>query len=134
MSNTVTQYVQEDAQMLTQQSTICGKYHGKTGYLLGNIDKGIGESVGTGYCVNDVQMMQTIESQMMTSCGSHTKRLQKSITQMNHTKKSHKMIMKGKVTSCPRMEMMNDAFRCSRATQVCMEDLRLVNLTEKCPS
>ena len=26
-TNTVTQYVQEDAQMLTQQSMICGKYH-----------------------------------------------------------------------------------------------------------
>ena len=29
-----------------------------------------------------------------------------------------------------RMEIMNDAFGCSRATQVCMEYLRLVNLTE----
>ena len=68
---------------------------------------------------------------MMTSCGSHTKRLQKSIAQMNHTNKLHKMITKDKMTSCPRMEMMNDAFGCSRATQVCMEDLRLVNLTKK---
>ena len=32
------------------------------------------------------------------------------------------------------MEMANDAFGCSRATQVHMEDLRLVNLTEICPS
>ena len=32
--------------------------------------------------------------------------------------------------SHPRMEMSNNAFGCSRATQVCMEDLRLVNLTE----
>ena len=120
--------------MLMQQSTIHGKYHGITGYLLGNIDVGIGDFAGMGYCVNNVQMTQTIESQMMTSCGSHTKRLQKSITQMNRTSKSHKMIMKDKMTSCPRMEMMNDAFRCSRATQVCMEDLRLVNLTEKRPS
>ena len=44
---------------------------------------------------------------------------------MNHTKQDD-------VT--PRMEMMNDAFGCSRATQVQMEDLRLVNLTEICPS
>ena len=36
--------------------------------------------------------------------------------------------------SHPRMEMMNDAFGCSRATQVHMEDLRLVNLTEKHPN
>ena len=55
-----------------------------------------------GYCVDDVQMMQTVESQLMTS---------------------H-----------PRIEMSNDAFRCSRATQVHIEDLRLVNITEFCPS
>ena len=59
--------------MLTQQSMICGKYHGKTGYLLENVDTGIGEFVGTGYHVDDVQMMQSIELQLMTSCGSHTK-------------------------------------------------------------
>ena len=40
------------------------------------------------------------------------------------------MIMQDKMMSCPRMEMMNNAFGCSRATQVHMEDLRLVNLTE----
>ena len=38
------------------------------------------------------------------------------------------------MTSHPTIEMMNDAFRCSRATQVHMEDLGLVNLTEICPS
>ena len=32
--------------------------------------------------------------------------------------------------SWPRMEISNDTFGCSRATQVRMEDLRLVNLTE----
>ena len=32
------------------------------------------------------------------------------------------------------MEMTNDAFGCSRATQVHMEHLRLVNLAEICPS
>ena len=36
--------------------------------------------------------------------------------------------------SRPGMEMTNDAFGCSRATQVHMEDLRLVNLTEIRPS
>ena len=35
--------------------------------------------------------------------------------------------------SHPRMEMKNDAFGCSRATQVHMEDLRLVNQAEKRP-
>ena len=38
------------------------------------------------------------------------------------------------MTSDPGMEMMNDAFGCSRATQAHMEDLRLVNLTEIRPS
>ena len=43
--------------MLTQQSTVHGKYHMKTGYLLGNVDAGIQEFVGMRYCVTDVQMM-----------------------------------------------------------------------------
>ena len=38
------------------------------------------------------------------------------------------------MTSRPRMEMTNDALGCSRATEVCMEYLRLGNLTEICPS
>ena len=50
---------------------------------------------------------------------------------MNCTKRSHKTIAQDKMTSHPRMGMMNNAFGCSRATQVRMEDLRLVNLTEK---
>ena len=58
----------------------------------------------------------------------------KSIPQMSHTNESHKMIAQDKMTLHPRMEMANDAFGCSRATQVPMEDLRQVNLTEKCPS
>ena len=56
------------------------------------------------------------------------------VTQNDRTNDLHKTIAQDKMTSCPRMEMMNDTFRCSRATQVHMEDLRLVNLTEKCPS
>ena len=56
------------------------------------------------------------------------------ITQLHRTNESHKMIVQGKMTSCQRMEMMSNAFGCSRATQVHMEDLRLVNLTEICPS
>ena len=102
---------------------IHGKYHRKTGYLLGNVGMGIQEFMGTGYRVDDVQMM-------MMSHGSRTSQLHKSIAQTN----SHKMIAQNKMMSCPRMEMMNDAFGCSRATQVHMEDLRLVNLTEIHPS
>ena len=59
--------------MLMQQSTVDGKYHGKTSYLLRNIDVGIWESAGMGYHVNDMQTMQTIKLQLMTSHGSHTK-------------------------------------------------------------
>ena len=58
----------------------------------------------------------------------------KSITQINCTNKLHKTIMQNKMTSRPGMEMTNDPFGCSRATQVHMEDLRLVNLTEIHPS
>ena len=56
------------------------------------------------------------------------------LSQINHTNELHKMIAEDKMMSRPRMEMTNNAFGCSRATQVHMEDLRLVNLTEKCPS
>ena len=59
--------------MLPQQSMIRGKYHGKTSYLLGNVDVGIGEFVGMGYHVDDMQMTQTIKLQLMMSHGSHTK-------------------------------------------------------------
>ena len=45
----------------------------KTGYLLGNIYMGIGEIVGTGYHVDDGQMMQTVELQLMMSWGSFRK-------------------------------------------------------------
>ena len=77
--------------------------------------------MGTGYHVDDGQTTQTDDFQMMMSRWSRTNELHKRITQ-------------NKMTSHPRMEMMNDAFGCSRATQVHMEDLRLVNLTEICPS
>ena len=60
------------------------------------------------------------------------------VAQNDCTNQSHKqiaqMIAQDKMTSRPRMEMTNNTFGCSRATQVHMEDLRLVNLTEKCPS
>ena len=61
--------------------------------------------------------------------GSH-----KSIAQTNSKNKSQKQIAQNKMTSSPRMEMTKDALGCSRATQVHMEYLRLVNLTEICPS
>ena len=44
-----------------QQSTIHGKYHRKTGYLLGNVGTGIQEFAGMGYHADDVQMMRTDE-------------------------------------------------------------------------
>ena len=48
--------------MHMQQSTIHRKYHGNTGYLLGNVDVGIQEFAGTGYHVDDVQTTWTDES------------------------------------------------------------------------
>ena len=76
--------------MLMQQSMMHGKYHGKTGYFLRNVDMGIQEFTGTGYSVDDVKTMQTDELQIVTSHGSRTKRLHKSIAQMNCTKRSCK--------------------------------------------
>ena len=81
-----------------------------TSYLLGNVYMGIGEFAGTGYHVDNVQMMQTVESQLMTSCGSCTKRSHKSIPQINCTNELHETITQDKMTSHPRMEMTNDAF------------------------
>ena len=45
----------------------------ETSYLLENIQVGMGDFMETGYCVDDVQTMQTIKSQLMMSHGSHTK-------------------------------------------------------------
>ena len=106
--------------MITQQSTIRGKYLGNTSYLLGNVDAGTQEFAGTGNHVDDGQTRQTDKLQMMTS-------------RQGRTSQSHKRIAQNKMTSCPRMEVTNDALGCSRATQVHMEYLRLVNLTEICP-
>ena len=39
----------------------------KTSYLLRNVYVGIGEIMGTGNCVDDMQMMQRVESQLMMS-------------------------------------------------------------------
>ena len=72
--------------MFTRQSTIHGKYHGNTGYLLGNINAGTQEYAGMGYCVDDRKMTWTDESQMMMSHQSRTRQLHKSIAQTNHTK------------------------------------------------
>ena len=72
--------------MLMQQSTIHGKYHGKTGYLLGNVDAGIQEFAGMGCHVDDVQTTWTDELQMMMSHGSHTSQSHKTIAQTNCTK------------------------------------------------
>ena len=72
--------------MITQQSMIHGKYQGNTGYLLGNIDAGTQEFAGMRYRVDDGKMRWTDESQMMTSCWSHTGQLHKLIAQTNCTK------------------------------------------------
>ena len=74
-----------------------------------------------GNCVNEGQMRRTDELQMMMSRQGHTSEL-------------HKQIAQSKMTSLPRMEITNNALGCSRATQVLMEYLRLVNLTVICPS
>ena len=71
--------------MITRQSKIRGKYHGNTGYLLGNIDMGTQEFAGMGNHVNDGQMRWTDESQMMMSRRGHRSESHKQITQTSRT-------------------------------------------------
>ena len=75
--------------MLMQQSMVHRKYHGKTCYLLGNIDVGIQEFAGMGYHENNMLTMQnqvTVDDVMWKS--------HKTITQINrttnHTNELHK--------------------------------------------
>ena len=63
--------------MIIRQSMICGKYHGNTGYLLGNIDAGTQEFMGMGNRVNKGQTRWTDELQMMTSHQGRTSELYK---------------------------------------------------------
>ena len=81
--------------MLTQQSTIHGKYHGNTSYLLGNVDAGTQEFVGMGNCVDDRQTRRTDQSQMMASHQSRTSQSHKRIAQTNRTKQDDVMSNNG---------------------------------------
>ena len=72
--------------MIIRQSTIHRKYHWNTGYLLGNVDVGNQECLGTRNHVNKGQTRRTDELQMMTSRWSCTSELHKQIAQMNCTK------------------------------------------------
>ena len=81
--------------MIIRQSTIRGKYHGNTSYLLRNVDMGTQEFAGTGNCVNDRQTRETDESQMMTSCWGCTSQSHKRITQTNRTKQDDIMPKNG---------------------------------------
>ena len=55
-----------------------------------------------GSCADDANCQVTVDDVMWKS--------HKMITQTNCTNESHKMIAQDKMTSRPRMEMMNDAF------------------------
>ena len=68
-----------------------GEISWNTSYLRGNIYMGMGEIAGMGYHVDDMQTMQTVKPQLMTSCGSHTKRSHKSITQIDCTRQDDVM-------------------------------------------
>ena len=72
--------------MITRQSTIRGRYHGNTGYLLGNIDAGTQEFARTGNRVDKGQTRWTDKSQMMTSHRGCTSESHKRIAQTNRTK------------------------------------------------
>ena len=107
--------------MIMQQSTIHRKYHGKTGYLLGNVDAGIREFVGTGYHVNDMQMTRTDKSQMMMSHGSRTSQL-------------HKMICTKQDDVKSRNGNDERHFRMLQSNSGAYGVPETVNLTEICPS
>ena len=107
-----------------------GKYKINTSYLLGNFDAGIQEFAGMGNRVNNKQTRWTDKSQMMTSRRGRTSQSHKQIAQTNRTNE----VAQNMMTSRPGMEMTKRCLGCSRATQVRMEYLRLVNLTEICPS
>ena len=81
--------------MLTQQSTIHGKYHRNTGYLLRNIDAGTQEFAGMGNYVDDGQTTWTDESLMMMSHRGCTSQSHKRIAQMDHTKQDDVMSKNG---------------------------------------
>ena len=63
--------------------------------------------MGVGYCVNNVQMMQTDELQLMMSQGSHTKRSQKLITEINRTRQDEITSKNGNLEQCFQMLQSN---------------------------
>ena len=93
--------------MLTQQSTICGKYHRNTGYVLGNIYAGTQEFAGMGNRVDDGQTRQTDELQMMTSSQGHTSQSHKRIGQTNCTKQDDVTSKNGNDKQCFGMLQSN---------------------------
>ena len=72
--------------MIIRQSMIRRKYHGNTGYLLGNVDVGTQEFAGTGNRVNKGQTRWTDELQMMTSRWGRKSESHKRIAQTNRAK------------------------------------------------
>ena len=101
------------------------KYHGKTGYLLRNIDAGIREFAGMGYHVDNMQMTQRDGSQMMMSRWSCTSQSHKSITQTNRTKQDDVTSRNGNDEQCFRMLQSNSG---------AYGGPEIVNLTETHPS
>ena len=61
---------------------------------------------------------------------SHGGWCHKQVTQKNHTNQLYKCITQDRMTSQPRMEITDNTFGYSRATQVLMETPETVNLTE----
>ena len=80
-----------------------------TSYLLSNVYMGIVEFTGTGYHVDDVQMIQTVKSQLMTSQGSCMNQSHKSITQTNHTRQDDVMSKNGNDEQCFQMLQSNSS-------------------------
>ena len=80
---------------MTINDMIRRKYHGNTGYLLGNVDAGIQEFAGMGNHVNDGQTRWTDKSQTMTSHWGRASQSHKQIAQTNCTKQDDIMSKNG---------------------------------------
>ena len=93
--------------MLMQQVTICGKYHGNTGYLLRNVDAGTQEFAGMGNHVDDRQTRWTDELQLMMSHQGRTSQSHKQIAQTNRTKQGDIMSKNGNDKQCFGMLQSN---------------------------
>ena len=94
-TNTVTQYVQEGAQTISQQSTIHRKYHGNTGTYAGTLMRELRNSQE-----RESREQQTDETDRRVADDDVTAESHKSIVQTSRTNE----VTQNMLTSRPRVE------------------------------